>query len=315
MRYVQSRKVQSSQRVTAIGAREALAIGVAVAVLAVLGLALAEAFDVTLLLEPEEAISPGGLAAWIGVGLLVVDIVLPVPSSVVMLAHGALFGVVPGAALSLLGRTGNAAVGVLLGRSAGGLLSRRTVRRPPSVQTRGADLVRRWGLAAVVLTRPIPVLAESTLVAAAAMGVPPAGVIVAAVVGALPEAVLYAVAGVDAVVAKLLATLVSMTAAYVGHRYWSFAHRARTGVRREYLLFAAVNGVTLCMGLAIVAIVRYPLGQESALVLQAANIGSICLGTVIRYLSYRTWVFPARRSDSLPAAPVAPAAATASAQL
>jgi uncharacterized membrane protein YdjX (TVP38/TMEM64 family) len=195
VRDVQSRSNQPSQRVTAIGAREALAIGVAVAVLAVLGLALAEAFDVTLLLEPEEAISPGGLAAWIGVGLLVVDIVLPVPSSVVMLAHGALFGVVPGAALSLLGRTGNAAVGVLLGRSAGGLLSRRTVRRPPSVQTRGADLVRRWGLAAVVLTRPIPVLAESTLVAAAAMGVPPAGVIVAAVVGALPEAVLYAVAG------------------------------------------------------------------------------------------------------------------------
>jgi putative flippase GtrA len=127
--------------------------------------------------------------------------------------------------------------------------------------------------------------------------------------------VLYAVAGVDAVIAKLLATLVSMTAAYAGHRYWSFSHRARTGVRREYLLFAAVNGVTLCMGLAIVAFVRYPLGQESALVLQAANIASICLGTVIRYLSYRAWVFPARRTEALPPAPVTPAAAAASAPL
>jgi putative flippase GtrA len=125
--------------------------------------------------------------------------------------------------------------------------------------------------------------------------------------------VLYAVIGADAVLAKLLATLVSMTAAYVGHRYWSFSHRARTGLRREYLLFAAVNGVTLCMGLAIVAFVRYPLGQESALVLQAANIASICLGTVIRYLSYRAWVFPARRPDALPAASAA--LATASAQL
>ena len=119
--------------------------------------------------------------------------------------------------------------------------------------------------------------------------------------------VLYAVWGVDAVLAKLLATLVSMTAAYVGHRYWSFSHRARTGVRREYLLFAAVNGVTLCLGLAIVAVVRYPLGQESALVLQAANIASICLGTVIRYLSYRTWVFPARRPE-----PMSPAGVPAS---
>jgi putative flippase GtrA len=115
--------------------------------------------------------------------------------------------------------------------------------------------------------------------------------------------VLYAVVGTDAVLAKLLATLVSMTAAYVGHRYWSFSHRARTGLRREYLLFAAVNGATLGLGLAIVALVRYPLGQESALVLQAANIASICLGTVIRYLSYRAWVFPAHRPE-----PLAPAA-------
>lgn len=121
--------------------------------------------------------------------------------------------------------------------------------------------------------------------------------------------VLYAVAGLDAVLAKLLATLVSMTAAYVGHRYWSFSHRARTGLRREYLLFAAVNGATLCLGLAIVALVRYPLGQDSALVLQAANIASICLGTVIRYLSYRTWVFPAHHPDAGPS-PAAVAAAS-----
>lgn len=116
---------------------------------------------------------------------------------------------------------------------------------------------------------------------------------------------LYAVVGTDAVLAKLLATLISMTAAYVGHRYWSFSHRARTGLRREYVLFAAVNGVTLCLGLAIVALVRYPLGQESALVLQAANIASICLGTVIRYLSYRTWVFPAAGPKALTPAPAA----------
>jgi putative flippase GtrA len=106
---------------------------------------------------------------------------------------------------------------------------------------------------------------------------------------------LYAVAGIGAVTAKLVSTLVAMTAAYVGHRYWSFSHRARTGVRREYLLFALINGITLLLGLAIVAFVRYPLGQEHALVLQAANVFSIALGTVIRFLSYRRWVFPESR--------------------
>ncbi|NYJ04651.1 GtrA family protein [Petropleomorpha daqingensis] len=103
--------------------------------------------------------------------------------------------------------------------------------------------------------------------------------------------VLYVHAGVDAVLAKLISTLVSTTAAYFGHRHWSFSHRARTGLRREYTLFVAINGITLLLGLFIVWLVRYPLGQESALVLQLANVGSIALGTVLRFLSYRRWVF------------------------
>jgi putative flippase GtrA len=106
----------------------------------------------------------------------------------------------------------------------------------------------------------------------------------------------YAHAGIGAVTSKFLATVVSMTVAYFAHRYWSFSHRARTGVRREYLLFAVVNGATLLLNLGAVAVVRYPLGQESAYVLQVANIAGIAAGTVIRYLSYRRWVFPAPES-------------------
>ncbi len=104
---------------------------------------------------------------------------------------------------------------------------------------------------------------------------------------------LYAHVGLGAVTAKTLATLVSMTVAYFAHRYWSFSHRARTGLRREYLLFVVVNGATLLLNVGAVAFVRYSLDQESALVLQVANILSIAVGTVIRYLSYRRWVFPA----------------------
>ncbi|WP_222194134.1 GtrA family protein [Modestobacter italicus] len=111
---------------------------------------------------------------------------------------------------------------------------------------------------------------------------------------------LYAHAGMGAVTAKLSSTLVSMTIAFVGHRYWSFSHRARTGVKREYLLFAVVNGLTLLLGLALVAFVRYPLGQESAFVLQVANIASIAVGTVIRFFAYRQWVFPVEHAAPAP---------------
>jgi putative flippase GtrA len=104
---------------------------------------------------------------------------------------------------------------------------------------------------------------------------------------------LYAELGVGAVTSKFLATVLSMTVAYFGHRYWSFSHRARTGVRREYLLFVTINGTTLLVGMAVVAFVRYPLGQDDALILQVANIASIVLSTALRYIAYRRWVFPA----------------------
>jgi putative flippase GtrA len=114
---------------------------------------------------------------------------------------------------------------------------------------------------------------------------------------------LYAVAGVDPVAAKLVSTLVATAVAYTGHRYWSFAHRVRTGIRRSFLLFAAVNTTTLLIGLGIVWFVRYPLGHESALVLQAANLTSIAIGTTVRFLAYRRWVFPARSPATAGASP------------
>jgi len=103
--------------------------------------------------------------------------------------------------------------------------------------------------------------------------------------------------GVGPVRSNVIATVLSMTAAYFGHRYWSFSHRTRSSVRREYVLFAAINGITLLLGIGIVALVRYPLGQDSTLVLQIANITGIVLGTVIRYLGYRRWVFTAPEVD------------------
>jgi putative flippase GtrA len=102
---------------------------------------------------------------------------------------------------------------------------------------------------------------------------------------------LYANTGTGPLLAKLASTVVATTVAYFAQRHWAFGHRARTGLRREYTLFFVVNGVTLLLGLLIVAVVHGPLGYHDALVLQLANIGSIGLGTVIRYVCYRKWVF------------------------
>ncbi|MGY1813406.1 GtrA family protein [Blastococcus sp. SYSU D00820] len=104
---------------------------------------------------------------------------------------------------------------------------------------------------------------------------------------------LYAELGVGAVTSKLVSTVISVWVSYYAHRYWSFSHRERTGPKRELTVFFVVNVFTLLLSLGIVALVRYPLGQDSPLVLQAANLSAIALGTLIRFLSYRRWVFVA----------------------
>src|ERR1051325_505853 len=70
---------------------------------------IVEALGVPLLSDPMPWMKHGGVvAASIGVGLLIADVLLPVPSSIVMVAHGALFGVLWGTMLSLLGSVGAA---------------------------------------------------------------------------------------------------------------------------------------------------------------------------------------------------------------
>ena len=115
--------------------------------------------------DPGPLLSGSGvIAAVCGVGLLLADVVLPVPSSVVMIAHGVLFGALAGAALSLIGGVGAAWVGYGLGRCAGPPVLRRVCSA--AEQARAARFVDRWGVLAVVVTRPVPLLAETVAVMA-----------------------------------------------------------------------------------------------------------------------------------------------------
>ena len=86
---------------------------------------IVEALGVPLLSDPTPWMRRGGVAAAItGVGLLIAVVVLPVPSSIVMVAHGALFGVWWGTMLSLSGSVGAAVFGFAIGRRGGAILER-----------------------------------------------------------------------------------------------------------------------------------------------------------------------------------------------
>lgn len=169
------------------------AVVVSILALLLLLFVLMEALGIPLLTRPSSRLEQGGvIGALVGVGLLVADVALPVPSSLVMVAHGALFGVVIGTALSAVGSTGAALVSFVLGRRGGPLLSRFV---PPEERARADRLLARWGTLAIIVTRPVPLLAETTAIMAGASPLGWRSVALAALAGSLPGALLYALTG------------------------------------------------------------------------------------------------------------------------
>lgn len=157
---------------------------------------LVEQISPSFVADPYEVMSSGGKgAALIGVGLLVADVVLPVPSSLIMIANGALFGVVFGAGLSVLGSLGAATAGFYIGRRGETLLARLV---PPEERSRAEKLLREWGVLALIVTRPVPLLAETTVIMAGASTMPWRRMLLATLAGASPVAVVYAVTGTTA---------------------------------------------------------------------------------------------------------------------
>jgi len=154
---------------------------------------LVEALDVELLTNPRPRLLEGGLTgAALGVGLLVADQLIPVPSSLVMISLGALYGAPAAFVLVLAGRLGMTAVGFAIGRAGGGLVARLV---PAAERARADALLERWGVLAVLVSRPVPLLAETVAIAAGASSLTWGRTMLAAALGALPEAITYSLAG------------------------------------------------------------------------------------------------------------------------
>ena len=156
---------------------------------------LAAALDMGVLTDdpaPLFAGLAGPAAAALGVGLLLIDVLLPVPSSVVMVLHGSLFGVVGGTLLSLLGGVGAVAFAFALGRRGGPLLDR---LMSPAERALGDALLARWGALAVALTRPVPMVAETVALLAGTSPLTWQKALLAGALGNLPPALVYALTG------------------------------------------------------------------------------------------------------------------------
>jgi len=152
-----------------------------------------EQLQLPLLVDPRDRMATASLGvASLSIGLLVGDIILPVPSSLIMVANGALFGIGLGTLLSAIGGLGAATLGFAIGRRGGFLLNRFV---PAPDRQRADRLLARWGTLAIILTRPLPLLAETTAIMAGTSSMSWKRLVLGAFLGTLPTAIVYAVTG------------------------------------------------------------------------------------------------------------------------
>lgn len=103
----------------------------------------------------------GGRLAVMVVAVLAMDVFLPVPSSVVSTLAGAQLGIVAGTAASWLGMTLGAVIAFAIARLGGRPLAGRLSAE--ETLTALDELVRGYRTALVVLFRPLPILAEASV--------------------------------------------------------------------------------------------------------------------------------------------------------
>lgn len=100
------------------------------------------------------------------------------------------------------------------------------------------------------------------------------------------------------VTSATIATAAAAIATYLGNRYWSFRTRQRTGVVREIVVFAVLNGIGLLIQDATVGSGYYllHLGHGNLAGLVMLNAG-IALATLFRFWSYRRFVWVTARGS------------------
>ena len=102
---------------------------------------------------------------------------------------------------------------------------------PVTEQERAKVLMEKWGLLAVIITRPVPVLAESVSIIAGVVKIKNSQMLFASVAGLLPAAIIYAVTGAYSITAQ--STVWSFVSViFIGGIFW-IAGRIYSGRKKN----------------------------------------------------------------------------------
>ena len=94
------------------------------------------------------------------------------------------------------------------------------------------------------------------------------------------------------ITASLISGFFSVVVAYFGNRHWTWRSRPKNDMKKEILIFFVVNVVGIGFSAICLAVSRYGLDLHSPLSDNiSANVIGVGLGTIFRFVGYRTWVF------------------------
>jgi len=110
------------------------------------------------------------------------------------------------------------------------------------------------------------------------------------------------------ITAKVIATLVSVVFAWAAHRWWTFRGQRTHRPARELLVFGLVNGVAIIAEAGTLAVSHYVLDFTSLAADNIASILGIGVGTVLRYVGYKVFVFVEHPPQALVDTEVPPSA-------
>jgi uncharacterized membrane protein YdjX (TVP38/TMEM64 family) len=159
-----------------------------------LALLFEESVSTAVMSRAEDWTTVPGPAAMLGIFLLLsLDFLLPIPSSLVMILSGAAFGSMAGGLLSFLGSLAGNLLGFELTRRYGESFSRRAAGEQDFERVR--RFFEHYGLLAIVLSRPVPVLMETLSLTAGLARMDRSKFLAGSVLGTLPICFVYAYAG------------------------------------------------------------------------------------------------------------------------
>ena len=154
---------------------------------------ITEQYHVPLLQDPTYILHQGGMiAALTGIGFLILDVIFPIPSSLIMIANGAVFGIWMGTLLSMTGGVLASLTGFYLGKKSSTLINKFISAKE---QQTAKALMQKWGMTALIVSRSIPVLAETVSIFAGTTQMKWQQILISSVFGLLPAAIIYAVTG------------------------------------------------------------------------------------------------------------------------